>query len=64
MIYGHRPRASAASDSVKRALERAAGMWGGYQAWHQLDAERRFALVEQMLNPAPSTTEPCCSQAL
>jgi hypothetical protein len=39
-------------------------MWGGYQAWHQLDAERRLAVVEQMLNPAASTAEPCCSQAL
>jgi hypothetical protein len=39
-------------------------MWGGYQAWHQLDAERRLALVEQMLNPANDLTDPCCAQAL
>jgi hypothetical protein len=64
MIYGHSPRASAASDTVKRALERASGMWGGYQAWHQLDPERRLALVEQMLNPANDLIDACCPQAL
>jgi hypothetical protein len=34
---------------MARALERAAGSWGGYQAWRQLDADRRLQLIEQAL---------------
>ena len=58
MTYGHKPRASAASEAVERALARAAGMWGGYQAWHRLDPDRRLALVEQTLNC--TATDGCC----
>lgn len=52
MTYGHTPRASAPSQEVEHALTRAAGSWGGYQAWRQLDPERRLAAVEQALGPA------------
>jgi hypothetical protein len=34
---------------VTRALARAAGTWGGYQAWRQLDSDRRLELIEQAL---------------
>jgi hypothetical protein len=34
---------------VKRALARASGSWGGYRAWHQLEAEDRLALIESAL---------------
>jgi hypothetical protein len=49
MTYGHSIRASAASALTQRALERASGTWGGYQAWRQLDPEERLQLVEQAL---------------
>ena len=53
MTYGHRTRASAANAAaVERALARASGTWGGFQAWRQLDSDRRFELVEQALKPA------------
>ena len=52
MTYGHRTRASAANSAVERALARASGTWGGYQAWRQLDADRRLELVEDALAPA------------
>jgi hypothetical protein len=37
------------SEAVKRALARASGSWGGYRAWHQLEAEDRLALIESAL---------------
>ena len=52
MTYGHRPRVSAHSPAVEHALNRAAGTWGGYQAWRQLDPDSRLELVEQALRPA------------
>jgi hypothetical protein len=41
MTYGHSPRAPA-ENAVARALAR-------YKAWRQLDAEKRFELIEQAL---------------
>ena len=52
MTYGHSTRLSAENAAVQRALVRASGTWGGYQAWRQLDAESRLALVEDALRPA------------
>ena len=49
MTYGHSPRAPAASALVRRALERASGTWGGYQAWRRLDPDARLDLVEGAL---------------
>ena len=49
MIHGHSIGASTQSSPLARALERAAGSWGGYQAWRQLDADRRLQLIEQAL---------------
>ena len=51
MTDGHSNRASAVN-AVARALARASGTWGGYQAWRQLDAEKRLELVEQALGCA------------
>jgi hypothetical protein len=36
-------------------------MWGGYQAWHQLDPESRLALVEKTLDPANDQIDACCA---
>lgn len=52
MIDGHSTRASAASAALKRAVARAAGTWGGYQAWRPLDPDTRLELVEQALKCA------------
>ena len=52
MAYGLSTRASAASTSVSRAVARASGTWGGYQAWRQLDPDHRLALIEDALKPA------------
>jgi hypothetical protein len=49
MAYGLSTRASVANALAKRALDRASGTWGGYQAWRQLDTEKRIQLVEQAL---------------
>lgn len=46
MIHGHR---IGASTTLPRALARAAGTWGGYQAWRQLDPQVRLTLVERAL---------------
>jgi hypothetical protein len=51
MTYGLNARASS-NAAVRRALARAAGTWGGYQAWRQLDADGRLELVEEALKPA------------
>jgi hypothetical protein len=37
---------------VEKALARASGTWGGYQAWRQLDPEERIELVEKALGCA------------
>lgn len=50
MAVGQQNRAPIRSDTVQRAIDRAAGSWGGYQAWRQLDAESRLDLVEQALS--------------
>jgi hypothetical protein len=52
MAYGLSTRASAANPVVERALARASGTWGGYQAWRQLDVDRRLELVEEAMVPA------------
>jgi hypothetical protein len=52
MTYGHSTRLSAGNAAVERALARASGTWGGYQAWRHLDPDRRLALVEEALRPA------------
>jgi hypothetical protein len=49
MAYGLSTRAPAASSLVQRALDRASGTWGGYQAWRKLDSEKRLELIEQAL---------------
>ena len=49
MTYGRSTRAPAESALTQRAIDRASGTWGGYQAWRQLDTERRLELVEQAL---------------
>jgi hypothetical protein len=49
MAYGLSTRAPAASTLVQRALDRTSGTWGGYQAWRQLDPEKRFELIEHAL---------------
>jgi hypothetical protein len=49
MTYGRSTRAPAQSVLTQRAVDRAAGTWGGYQAWRQLDTETRLELVEQAL---------------
>ena len=48
MTHGHSNRAPA-QNAIEQALARASGSWGGYQAWRQLDSERRLKLVEQAL---------------
>jgi len=52
MTYGHSSRAPAPSILVQKALARASGTWGGYQAWRQLDPEERLQLVEKALGCA------------
>ena len=49
MTYGHSNRAPAEDAIVERPLERTAGTWGRYQAWRQLDAEKRLKLIERAL---------------
>lgn len=49
MAYGLSIRAPAAVSLVQRALDRAGGTWGGYQAWRQLDPDKRLELVEKAL---------------
>jgi hypothetical protein len=52
MTYGHSTRALADSAVVEKAMARASGTWGGYQAWRQLDPDRRLQVIEQALKPA------------
>ena len=37
------------NEIVERAVARASRSWGGFRAWHQLEAEDRLALVESAL---------------
>ena len=48
MAYGHSDRAPA-ENALERALARTSGSWGGFQAWRQLDAEKRLEIVERAL---------------
>jgi hypothetical protein len=52
MTYGQSIRASAKDQAVERALARASGTWGGYQAWRQLDAEQKLELINKALEAA------------
>jgi hypothetical protein len=49
MAYGLSTRAPAETGLVQRALARANGSWGGYQAWRQLDSDKRLEIIEQAL---------------
>jgi hypothetical protein len=49
MAYGLSTRAPAAASLTQRALARASATWGDYQAWRQLDSEKRLELIEQAL---------------
>ena len=49
MTYGHSTRAPADNVLTQRAIDRAAGTWGGYQAWRKLDTAQRLELIEQAL---------------
>jgi hypothetical protein len=51
MTYGQRSCAPATNRLVEQALARAAGSWGAYQAWRQLDEDGRLALIDQTLKP-------------
>jgi hypothetical protein len=59
MAYGLSTRVRPRSEPVQRALDRAAGSWGGYQAWHQLDPDTRLDLVERALDPANDCVAAC-----
>ena len=62
MTYGHRDRASAASAAaVQRALVRASGTWGGYQAWRQFDPDR-LGLIEPRPVHSAEHARPGCEQ--
>ena len=52
MTYGHSISVPAVSAATQRVLDRVSGTWGGYQAWRQLDPEKRLQLVEQALSTA------------
>jgi predicted phage gp36 major capsid-like protein len=58
MAYGQSSPASAKNDLVERALARASGTWGGYQAWRQLDADLRLQLIEKALEAANDRIDP------
>ena len=63
MTYGHGDRVFAASAAaVQRALVRASGTWGGYQAWPQFNPDR-LGLIEA--RPANDVTpaRPLCEQS-
>ena len=49
MASGHSIRMSAENAAVQRALTRASGTWGGYQAWKELDADSRLALIDRVM---------------
>lgn len=58
MTYGQCSPASANDPVIDRALARAAGTWGGYQAWRQLDADLKLQLVEKALEAANDRIDP------
>jgi len=63
MTYGQGNRAPA-DNALQRALARASGTWGGYQAWRQLDSEKRFELVEKALGCPANDLDDCFPLAL
>jgi len=63
MTHGHSNRAPA-QNAVEQALARASGSWGGYQAWRQLDSERRLKLFEQALGCPANDLSDCYPLAL
>ncbi len=56
MVHGNCIRASvehaAERAAIGRGLARASGLWGGYQAWRELEPEKRLQLVDRALRPA------------
>ena len=58
MTYGQSNLAPAENAAVERALARASGTWGGYQAWRQLDADLKLKLVEKALDAANDQIDP------
>ena len=64
MIYGHSTRAPIRSTPVAKALARASGTWGGYQAWHQLNHHERLELVEKALGSTANDCIDCLPAAL
>jgi len=58
MTYGQGSPASAKDPAVERALARASGTWGGYQAWRQLDPDLRLQLIETALEAANDRIDP------
>jgi hypothetical protein len=52
MTYGQCTRAPVLDAAAERALARAQGSWGGYQAWHRLGTDQRLELVDCALRPA------------
>ena len=63
MTNGHGNRVPA-DNALQRALARASGTWGGYQAWRGLDSEKRFELVEQALGCTSNDLNDCFPLAL
>ena len=57
MTHGHSSLASIANAAVARALVRAQGTWGGYQAWGQMSADKRLELVEHVLSQAANDAD-------
>ena len=58
MTYGQWSRAPAKDAALQKALTRAAGSWGGYQAWRLLDPELKLELIEKALEAANDRIDP------
>jgi hypothetical protein len=58
MTYGQCCLAPAKDEAMERALARASGTWGGYQAWRQLNPELKLELVDKALNAANDRIDP------
>ena len=61
MTHGHSTRASRSSMLVERALARASGTWGGFQAWHPLNPDERLQLVDKAIGRAANDCSPSCA---
>ena len=61
MVHGHSTRAFRSSVLVERALARASGTWGGFQAWHPLNADERLQLVDKALGRAANDCSHGCA---